>query len=97
MITNRKIRKHLQAHAPQPTHNEAFMADTIRQIDLLPTPEGELQKSLHRYNLMEQLAMRMDVARWLLIGGSSSIAVGYVTFVHLETILTTITMWLSVL
>lgn len=73
------------------------MADTIRQIDLLPTPEGEFQRSLRRYNLMEQLAMRMDAARWLLIGGSGSIAIGYVTFVHLETILTTITTWLSVL
>ena len=41
--------------------------------------------------------MRMDVARWLLIGGSSSIAVGYVTFVHLDTILTTLSTWLSVL
>ena len=97
MITNRKIRKHLQAHAPQPTHSEEFMEDTIRQIDLLPTPEGEFQRSLRRYNLMEQLAMRMDAARWLLIGGSGSIAIGYVTFVHLETILTTITTWLSVL
>ena len=97
MITNRKIRKHLQAHAPQPTHSEEFMADTIRQIDLLPTPEGEFQRSLRRYNLMEQLAMRMDAARWLLIGGSGSVAIGYVTFVHLETILTTITTWLSVL
>ena len=73
------------------------MADTIRQIDLLPTPEGELQKSLRRYNLMELLAMRMDVARWLIIGGTGSIAVGYVTFIHLEAILTTITTWLSVL
>ena len=73
------------------------MADTIRQIDLLPTPEGELQRSLYRYNLMERLAMRMDVARWLLIGGSGSIAVGYLTFLHLETILTPLTSWLSVL
>ena len=97
MITNRTIKKHLQAHAPHLTHNEAFMADTIRQINLLPTPESELQKSLRRYNLMEQLAMRMDVARCLLIGGSSSIAVVYVAFAHLETILTTITTWLSVL
>ena len=53
------------------------MADTIRQIDLLPAPEGELQKSLRRYNLMERLAMRMDVARWLIVGGSGSIAVVY--------------------
>lgn len=97
MITTRQIKKHLQAHAPQPTHSEAFMADTIRQIDLLPTPEDELQKSLRRYNLMDHLAMRMDVARWVLIGGSGSIAVGYVTFIHLETILTTLTTWLSVL
>ena len=73
------------------------MADMIRQIDLLPAPEGELQKSLRRYNLMERLTMRMDVARWLIIGGSGSIAVGYTTFVHLETILTTLTTWLSML
>ena len=97
MITNRKIKEHLLAHAPQPTHSEAFMVDTIRQIDLLPTPEDELQKSLRRYNLMERLAMRIDVARWVIIGGSGSIAVGYLTFVHLETILTTLTTWLSVL
>ena len=97
MITNRKIKEHLLSHAPKPTQSEAFMADTIRQIDMLPAPEDELQKSLHRYNLMERLAMRMDIARWLIIGGSGSIAVGYLTFVHLETILTTLTTWLSVL
>lgn len=97
MITNRKIKEHLLSHAPQPTQSEAFMADTFRQIDMLPAPEDELQKSLHRYNLMERLAMRMDIARWLIIGGSGSIAVGYLTFVHLETILTTLTTWLSVL
>ena len=97
MITNRKIKTHLQAHAPQPTHCKDFMADTIRQIDLLPAPEGELQRSLHRYNLMEQFAMRMDVTRWLIIGGSGSVAIGYMTFVHIETIITTIITWLSVL
>jgi hypothetical protein len=73
------------------------MADTIRQIDLLPAPEGELQKSLRRYNLMERFAMRMDVARWLIIGGSGSLAVGYMTYINLETILTTLTTWLNVL
>ena len=73
------------------------MENTIRQINLLPTPEGDLQKSLRRYNLVERLAMCMDVARWLIIGGSGSIAVGYVTFIHLEAILTTLTSLLSVL
>ena len=73
------------------------MADTIRQINLMPSPSSELQSSLHRYNLMERLAMRMDVARWLIIGGGGSIAVGYLTFVHLETILTTLTTFLRVL
>ena len=97
MIINRKIRKHLQVKMPHPTQSEAFMEDTIRQIDLLPAPEGELQKSLRRYNLMEQLAMRMDVARWLIIGGSGSILVGYLTFIHIETILTTLTTWLCIL
>ena len=97
MITNRKIKKHLQEHAPIPTHSEAFMADTIRQIDLLPTPESELQRSIYRYNLMERLAMRMDIARWVIIGGSGSMVVGYLTFVHLDTILTTLASWLTVL
>ena len=90
MITNRKIRKHLQAHAPQPTHNEAFMADTIRQINLMPSPSSELQESLRRYTMLERLAMRMDAVRWLLVGGTGSVAVGYAVFSNLEAILTAI-------
>ena len=35
MITNTKIKKRLQASAPQVKDNEAFMADTIRQINLI--------------------------------------------------------------
>jgi hypothetical protein len=37
--------------------------------------------------MMELLAMRMDGARWLLIGGTSSVAVGYAVFSYLEAIL----------
>jgi hypothetical protein len=40
--------------------------------------------------MLEQLAMRMDVARWLLVGGTGSVAIGYVVFSHLEAILTAI-------
>ena len=87
MLTTRKIKKQLRTHAPQPTDNEAFMADTIRQINLLPSPESELQRSLRRYTLMEQLAMRMDAARWILLGGTGSTAIGYVLFMHYEVIL----------
>ena len=87
MLTTRKIKKQLRTHAPQPTDNEAFMADTIRQINLLPSPESELQRSLCRYTLMEQLAMRMDAARWILLGGTGSMAIGYVLFMHYEVIL----------
>ena len=87
MITNTKIKKRLQASAPQVKDNEAFMADTIRQINLMPSPSSELQKSLRRYTMMERLAMRMDAVRWLLVGGSGSVAVGYVVFSHLEAIL----------
>lgn len=90
MVTNNTIKKHLQSSAPQPKNSEAFMADTIRQINLMPSPFSELQESLRRYNLMEQLAMRMDIARWLLIGGSSSIAFGYLVFTNFEAIITTI-------
>ena len=43
MITNRKIKQRLQASAPQVKDNEAFMADTIRQINLMPSPSSELQ------------------------------------------------------
>ena len=90
MITNNTIKKRLRASAPQVKDNEAFMADTIRQINLMPSPSSELQKSLRRYTMLEQLAMRMDIARWLLVGGTGSVAIGYVVFSHLEAILTAI-------
>ncbi len=86
-----KISKRLRASAPQVKDNEAFMADTIRQIDLMPSPSSELQESLRRYTMLERLAMRMDAVRWLLVGGTGSVAVGYVVFSHLEAILTAIT------
>ena len=88
MITNTKIKKRLRASAPQVKDNEAFMADTIRQINLMPSPSSELQESLRRYTMLEQLAMRMDIARWLLVGGTSSMAIGYAVLSHLEAILT---------
>ena len=87
MITNRKFKQRLRASAPQVKDNEAFMADTIRQINLMPSPSSELQESLRRYTMMERLAMRMDAARWLLVGGTGSVAVGYAVFSHLEAIL----------
>ena len=88
MITNNTIKKRLRACAPQVKDNEAFMADTIRQIDLMPSPSSEFQESLRRYTMMERLAMRMDAVRWLLVGGTGSMAVGYAVFSHLEAILT---------
>ena len=88
MITNNTIKKRLRASAPQVKDNESFMADTIRQINLIPSPSSELQESLRRYTMLEQLAMRMDAVRWLLVGGTGSVAVGYAIFSHLEAILT---------
>ena len=87
MITNRKIIQRLRASAPQVKDNEAFMADTIRQIDLMPSPSSELQESLRKYTMLERLAMQMDAVRWLLVGGTGSMAVGYAVFSHLEAIL----------
>ena len=96
MITNRKIKQRLQASAPQVKDNEEFMADTIRQINLMPSPSSELQESLRRYTMLEQLAMRMDTVRWLLVGGTGSVAVAYAVFSHLEAILTAISALLVV-
>lgn len=96
MITNRKIKQRLRASAPQVKDNEAFMADTIRQINLMPSPSSELQKSLRRYTMLEKLAMQMDAVRWLLVGGTGSVAVGYVVFSHLEAILMAISAWIVV-
>ena len=96
MITNNTINKRLRASAPQVKDNEAFMADTIRQIDLMPSPSSELQESLRRYTMLEQLAMRMDAARWLLIGGTGSVAIGYAIFSHLEAILSAISVLMVV-
>ena len=90
MITNNTIKKRLRASAPQVKDNEAFMADTIRQINLMPSPSSELQESLRRYTMLELLAMRMDTVRWLLVGGTGSVAVAYAVFSHLEAILTAI-------
>ena len=90
MIINKKINQRLRASAPQVKDNEAFMADTIRQINLMPLPSSELQESLRRYTMLERLAMRMDAVRWLLVGGTGSVAVGYAVFSHLEAILTAI-------
>lgn len=90
MISNNTIKKRLRASAPQVNDNEAFMADTIRQINLMPSPSSELQESLRRYTMLEQLAMRMDAVRWLLVGGTGSVAVAYAVFSHLEAILTAI-------
>ena len=91
MITNRKIKQRLRASAPQVKDNEAFMADTIRQINLIPSPSREFQESLRRYTMLERLAMRMDAVRWLLVGGTGSVAVGYAVFSNLEAILSAIT------
>ena len=96
MITNTKIKKYLRASAPQVKDNEAFMADTIRQINLMPSPSSELQKTLRRYTMLERLTMRMDAVRWLLVGGTGSVAVGYTVFSHLEAILTAISAWIVV-
>ena len=96
MITNRKIKQRLRASAPQVKDNEAFMADTIRQINLMPSPSSELQESLRRYTMLERLAMRMDAVRWLLVGGTGSVAVAYAVFSHLEAILTAISALLVV-
>ena len=96
MITNNTIKKSLRASAPQVKDNEAFMADTIRQINLMPSPSSELQESLRRYTMLERLAMRMDAVRWLLVGGTGSVAVAYAVFSHLEAILTAITALLVV-
>ena len=96
MITDNTIKKRLRASAPQVKDNEAFMADTIRQINLMPSPSSELQESLRRYTMLEQLAMRMDAVRWLLVGGTGSVAVAYAVFSHLEAILTAISALLVV-
>ena len=96
MITNTKIKKRLWASAPQVKDNEAFMADTIRQINLMPSPSSKLQESLRRYTMLERLAMRMDAVRWLLVGGTGSVAVAYAVFSHLEAILTAISALLVV-
>ena len=87
MITNNTIKKRLQASAPQVKDSETFMADTIRQINLMPSPSSKLQESLRRYTMLERLAMQMDAVRWLLVGGTGSMAVGYAVFSHLEAIL----------
>jgi hypothetical protein len=46
--------------------------------------------------MLERLAMRMDAVRWLLVGGTGSVAVGYAVFSHLEAILSAISVLMVV-
>ena len=87
MIINKKINQHLRASAPQVKDNEAFMAETIHQINLLPSPESELQESLRRYTLMERLSLRMDVTRWVLLSGSGVAVGSYLMFANYEIVI----------
>ena len=95
MVTNNTIKKHLQSSAPQPKNSEAFMADTIRQINLMPSPSSELQSALHRYTWMELLSARIDAVRWLIFGGCGTLLLGVAVVVHYDTLLSALTTWMG--
>lgn len=96
MRMKNNITKRLQETAPQPKDNETFMEDTIRQINLLPSPESELQKTLRQYTLLERLSMRIDAVRWLLLGGMSSATAGYIVLSNFESIMSALMSFLLI-
>lgn len=97
MLTTNKIKNRLRANAPKLDDSELFMNDTIRQINLLPSPNSELQECLRRYNLLERLSFHLDAVRWVLLGGSGSAILGYFMFTNYEVILSSLIGFLQIL
>ena len=96
---NRKneIKRRLQSSAPTSSDSEIFMKEITRQIELLPSPESEIQNYLRRFHQTERLSMRIDAACGILVGGGVSAVMGYLLLSHYELLLSAIFSFLNLL
>lgn len=88
MTTNQHISDRLRRAAPVPSDSQAFMSDTLRQINLLPKPESREQELLRTLSWREHFAFRANATRWMLLGSSGCLLTAYVAITYSETIFT---------
>lgn len=86
MTTNQRISDRLRRAAPVLSDSQAFMNDTIRQINLLPEPTSPEQELLRTFTWRERFAFRANATRWVLLGSSGCLLSAYVALTYSETI-----------
>lgn len=89
MTTRQRISRRLRQTAPTPSDNQAFMKDTLRQINLLPEPTSPEQELLRTFSWRERFAFRADATRWLLLGTSGCAVVSYLIVAYSDILMTT--------
>lgn len=90
MTTRKHISLRLRQTAPAPSDNQAFMQDTLRQINLLPEPTSPEQELLRTFSWRERFAFRADATRWLLLGTSGCAVVSYLLVAYSDILMTTV-------
>lgn len=86
MTTNQRISDRLRRAAPVPSDSQAFMSDTLRQINLLPEPHSPEQELLRTLSWQERFALRTNATRLVLLGSSGYLLTAYVALTYSETI-----------
>lgn len=89
MTTRQRISSRLRQTAPVPSDSQAFMQDTLRQINLLPEPTSPEQELLRTFSWRERFAFRTDATRWLLLGTSGCAVVSYLLIAYSDLLVTT--------
>lgn len=89
MTTRQRISRRLRQTAPAPSDSQAFMQDTLRQINLLPEPTSPEQELLRTFSWRERFAFRADATRWLLLGTSGCAVVSYLLIAYSDLLVTT--------
>ena len=91
MTTRQRISRRLRQTAPVPSDNEAFVRDTIRQINLLPEPHSREQALIRSVSLRERWAFRLGITRMVVVSGGGCLLLSYLFITYLDTLMTLLT------
>lgn len=91
MTTRQRISRRLRQAAPVPSDNEAFVRDTIRQINLLPEPHSREQALIRSVSLRERWAFRLGITRMVVVSGSGCLLLSYLLITYFDTLMALLT------